>query len=328
MKNTSIKKYIILKEQPSRVHKEKLEEVLKEAEFVAKKYVLRQWPDLWPKLQTEFREKTIDFMRPVKKELDKLNVIDVEPKHLDLTNFSSLLQNATSSPLCSKPKDSLYQKAWIGPNEDMKEKLKKLQDVLRENNSSLTLKSEEDLLEHDIKEILDRSSPGDKITNVNSYLWLVSEGRPSEALLSAHYKQNGGKSCLSALKLAFSNFSWNEYAFVNYMSILRSKRNAIHAIYEPFIPLASYNKDYHIINECIQNLFTLMLSTCNGDEVGTKDVEDIRITVQERIESILCRTSYEAETTTMFEQVELKFQSSVSVGGNINFRTVPTNLQK
>lgn len=102
---------IVLIEQPKKVHTDKLA-IKREALGVSKEYILKKWPDIWSDLQSDFKEitdiepkqnqmgKSKDYYRGPRKECNKKAITDVEPKHLDIINFSYLLQNADHSSFC------------------------------------------------------------------------------------------------------------------------------------------------------------------------------------------------------------------------------------
>lgn len=289
---------IILNEQPKKVHAEKLLEIQQEASFISKEYILRKWPNLWSQLQLDFKNQKCNYFNGPRKEFKKKNIIDIEPKHLDITNFSNLLQNADHSPFCKGTNESLYDAVWFNPEEDLKNKLEYLREKLRHDCLNRG-GSDQEQIECDIKEILLQSKPDEKILNINSYLWLLNEERKTGSLLSAHYN-NGVDRYLSVLKLAYPDFDSDDYAYIVFLHILRSIRNQLtHESSDTFIPLAAYNKDYHVIHEVIQNLFHLLSHIVKTDE--KKEIENMRSMVQKRLGDILYGTSYQAERIVVYQ---------------------------
>lgn len=304
------KSVVVLKENCQKVYKNQLDEILKEAEVVAKDYVKYRWgSDVWAALESDYKTQS-DFSVSREDSKGGAKNKNQEIKYVDLGVFNRILRNAEHSPLNSK-KSSLYSGVWKNPNKSIKNSFEQLKASIRQPKSKMP---EVQLIKNDISNIMDRSVDEiDLKKNLNSYMWLCVEENPQESLLSVDLKTFGVEGYLSTLKFAFEDFNANDYSFIVYMVVLLEKRNhLVHSRKDEFLPLASYNKDSDVIIKCITNILCLMCNVCHSDAKKLKEVKEIELKVQEKIEAILRSTSYDKEKVTVFREAVSELMLSTS----------------
>lgn len=272
---------------PQNVHRQKMDSILQEAEKAVKLFVnCRYQSSLWSLMQANFEQQNeFHRMRATYKRIDQ--------ESLDLTNLCYLLRNARDSPVTTFSSSVYNKDTWDAPIADIQSKFQCLQNFLREKSNSKILENG-----NDFKVIFSLSE--DKVINshIASYVQLTKTNQIQDALLSANQNENGIEDVLSVLKLAFPSLNCTDYSFVLYLGLLKDKRNSLTHIRNGDISMAMHRKQFDIINQCIQNILSLIKNDANSPV----DIETHQSEIAKNIENILAGVDLNGKVTSSLLQ--------------------------